>query len=422
VEFGLRHKTGGTSLAESDLAAQQPKALTSYFDSYVHQQIKAPKKGRDTKLKDLGILPPEDKGRLKFHTEAKWYNSEEFRDLTAGAIRQMQLLLLQLLPPARPAPSASAPSTSSAPPPDPLEQWPAWQEEYGGGADVPDQVLTSLLGPQIERVITVLINRSSCTSCSGYCGGCAQEGADTVRKFWAKVAGEMGAPLAGLLEATSTIQFRSSVAARDTNAGDKTVSVPLAHGLDVQVHQKYDFARDAPQPIDRNQIDLIKLIRKEKAALAEKSPEVFDEGRPGAAEFKEYKAAMLKLKAEGRGILEAVLAATPSTTAEADKALAAGYESLLAVLKKAVRLTFEESPVPAEVGASEESYLTSFQGTYEEALAIPAPRASLAASKLLQAVIELSGHFDDAVDEMIYEWELSFLAFPAPVEEEPHAL
>lgn len=415
VAFGFHRKTGGTPLAESGLAAQQAKALTSHFDAFVHQQIKAPQRGRDKKLEALGINPPENKQRLKFHTEAKWYNSKEFRRLTDGVIARMKHLLLKLLPPAL--------SETQDP-------WQAWRKEYGDGAGVPDEVLAATLGPDIREVITVLINRSSCTSCSGYCGGCAQEGADTVRTFWAKVAEEMGAPLAGLLEATSAIQFRTSVAARDTNAGSKTVSVPLEHGLDVQVHLKYDFYGNAPQPIDRNQFDFLKLIRDEKAALTQKSPAVFDESRPGAGAFKEYKAGMQGLKQQARKLLEAVYGASPTTIAAADETLKAAYEGVLAVLRQAVDLTFAKSPVPGELtfreegepGPSKESYLESFKATYEEALGRQLTLDNLASTKLQMGVLDLSLHFNQVVDEMVYEWELDFLTFPAIGEEEKRAL
>ena len=222
------------------------QSLTGLFDQHVRQQAKISKRSRKNAFEERGVLdsssaaPKMTPSRSIFHTEAQWYHSKQFQQFAFQTIEEIKCLIDLV---------------AWQDPEDALSE--SWDKDMPGWA--------RLVMPLIQKTMTTLINRSSCTSKSGYGGGCAQESAETVEAFWKLCAARLGNQTTFMLRTMGNVSFKSSFAGRDTNAGDKTVETPMKHGIDLSVHPKLDVNGGKPQPFDANQLAAMKLIRQQKS-------------------------------------------------------------------------------------------------------------------------------------------------------------
>ncbi len=233
-----------------ELEGQAPKAFTSFRKDYVRMQTKLPKHKRAKKMSDLGLVTGEKhkvgepiaEKRTKLHTEAQWFHSEEYQRVLSDVVTVVKALLEDV-----------ADVEDGV-----VEHW--LDPDAATDDDVVEMSIAVMNLP--ERTFDLLINRSSCTGDSGYGGGCAQEHADTVGAFWQYAATHLGR-LAGVLRALRKVKFRVAFAGRDTNASDKTFTVPASVGIESGIIPKLDLGTNdmqGVQPIDRNQFDALKAL------------------------------------------------------------------------------------------------------------------------------------------------------------------
>jgi hypothetical protein len=116
------------------------------------------------------------------------------------------------------------------------------------------------LAPFLSASTEIALNRSSCNSGSGYKGGCNQEMADFVPKFYQKHEKNVGKESANMHRALGLIGPRLSVAG-PYEGGKANLAIPLKGGMRMRPHNKYDWKNRKLKGIDRNQKKLVAQIR-----------------------------------------------------------------------------------------------------------------------------------------------------------------
>lgn len=263
---------------------------------------------RKRKLRELGMegaadrpaeasfAPPLDRRREPMHTEAQAYHGDVFTEHLKDSVAALQSLGAAFGVERDAEGSASSAGLENGameaelgselgpdddiddldkdlvpfPKPEPMDadDEAARQKRIEAG-DLPPEYY-DFLGLGLERQIGVPINRSSCTSHSGYGGGCAQEGVDTAKRFDAYARSQLGPTDWGFHKAMGSLQLHVSFAGRDTNASDDTVHKPVAEGIGVGVHPQFDAERGGVKSVDPNQLAAMRLIDESQRQHREK--------------------------------------------------------------------------------------------------------------------------------------------------------
>jgi hypothetical protein len=137
--------------------------------------------------------------------------------------------------------------------------------EFDASDSEPDEMQMAALVAlcsALQRTLSIVINRSCCTtmtgkSGSGYKGGCTGEMSEVAKAFWKRVEAHFGSAVLFLVRNMGLLRLELSMAGMYDKGGIKEFQSLQSSGFDLRVHRQFDFTSGEKDTVSNKQLGLM---------------------------------------------------------------------------------------------------------------------------------------------------------------------